>query len=137
MTQPVIKNISITSPDGNVEMIAAEQVNDNTYMFLENPLFSCRINFGSFVEVRPNEKGELSFVRLVKASKYKTRQFLLNAQAKDIDFSRKIGDPIIAAGGTWEVANGGTVFIHIPKESRFDLDLFFRENDFHPAEIFE
>jgi len=77
----------------------------------------------------------LILVRIVKVSNYKTRKFLLSSYAKDIDFSKRIGDPIITAGGTWEIAKGGIAFIHIPKESSFDLNSLFKENDFHPPEI--
>jgi hypothetical protein len=73
---------------------------------------------------------------IVKESEYKTRQFLL-AHAKDLDFSKTIGDPIIEAGGTWEVAMGGIVFIHFLKDSTFDLDAFFKDNHFNVVEIKE
>ena len=135
MKEPVIKDISIESSNGVIEKVGAEQVSSDTYMLLETPIFSCRINYGTIVKALPNDRGELSFVRIVKASNYKTRKFLLNSYAKDSDFSKRIGDPIIAAGGTWEVAMGGIAFIHISKESSFDLDLFFKEKDFYPTEI--
>jgi hypothetical protein len=137
MKESIIRDISIESSNGEIEKIGAEQVSDDSYMLLENPLFSCRINYGTVVKALPNDKGELILVRIVKASNYKTRKFLLSSYAKDIDFSKRIGDPIIASGGTWEVAMGGIAFIHILKESGFDLDLLFKENDFHPTEITE
>jgi hypothetical protein len=137
MKESVIRDISIEGSNGVTEKIAAEQVSDDDYMLLENPLFSCRINYGTVVNALPNDKGELILVRVVKVSKYKTRKFLLSSCAKDIDFSKRIGDPIVAAGGTWEVSMGGIAFIHIPKESGFDLDLLFRENDFYPTEVTE
>jgi hypothetical protein len=137
MKESVIKDISIESSLGAIERIGAEQVSSDTYMLLETPLFSCRINYGTIVKALPNDKGELIFVRIVKASNYKTRKFLLSSSAKDSDFSKRIGHPIIAAGGTWEVAMGGIAFIHISKESDFDLDLFFKKNDFHPTEIID
>ena len=137
MKESVIRDISIESSKGVIEKIGAEQVSDDSYMLVENPLFSFRINYGTVVKALPNDKGELILVRIVKASKYKTRKFLLSSYAKDCDFSKSIGDPIIAAGGTWEVTMGGIAFIHIPKESGFDLDLLFNEIDFHPPEITE
>jgi len=137
MKESIIRDISIESSNGVKEKIGAEQVSDDSYMLLENPLFSCRINYGTIIKALPNDKGELIFVRIVKASNYKTRKFLLSSYTKDIDFSKRIGEPIIAGGGTWEVAMGGIAFIHIPKESAFDLDLLFKENDFHPPEIRE
>lgn len=137
MKESIIRDINIAGSAGAIEKIGAEQVSDDSYMLLENPLFSCRMNYGTIVKALPNDKGELIFVRIVKASNYKTRKFLLSSYAKDIDFSKRIGDPIIAAGGTWEIAMGGIAFIHIPKESGFDLDLLFKENDIHPPEIRE
>jgi hypothetical protein len=137
MKESVIRDISIESSNGVIEKIGAELVSDDSYMLLENPLFSCRINYGTVVKALPNDKGDLILVRIVKVSNYKTRKFLLSSYAKDIDFSKRIGDPIIAAGGAWEVAMDGIAFIHILKESGFDLDLLFKENDFYPTEITE
>jgi len=137
MKESIIRDIIIESSDGIIEKIGAEQVSDDSYMLLENPLFSRRINYGTVVNALPNDKGELILVRIVRVSQYKTRKFLLTSCAKDIDFSKRIGDPIIAVGGSWEVAMGGVAFIHIPKESGFDLDLLFKENDFYPTEITE
>jgi hypothetical protein len=135
MKESIIRDISIESSNGVMEKIGAEQVSDDSYMLLENPLFSCRFNYGTIVKAQPNDKGELILVHIVKASNYKTRKFLLSSYAKDCDFSKSIGDPVIAAGGTWEVAMGGIAFINIPKGSGFDLDLLFKENDFYPPEI--
>jgi hypothetical protein len=137
MKESVIRDINIESSKGVIEKIGAEQVSDDSYILVENPLFSSRINYGTVVKAVPNDKGELILVRIVKASSYKTRKFLLSSYARDCDFSKSVGDPITAVGGAWEVATGGIAFIHIPKESGFDLDLLFKEIDFHPPEIQE
>jgi len=77
--------------------------NNLTFFFIQNPLFSCKINYGTIVKAISNNKGELVLIGIVKASEYKTRQFLLSNNAKDSDFINKIGDPIIAVGGTREL----------------------------------
>jgi hypothetical protein len=137
MNDSVIRDIKIESSTGIVENIGAEQVGERTYMLLENPLFSCHINYGTVVKAVPNDKGELVMAGIAKQSDYKTRQFLLSANAKECDFVKKIGNPIIAAGGTWEVAMGGIAFIHFQKDSTFDVDAFFKDNHFNVVEIKE
>jgi hypothetical protein len=94
MNDSVIRHIKIESSTGIVENIGAEQVSERTYMLLEHSLFSCHIKYGTLVIAVHNDKGELIMAGIVKESEYKTRQFLL-AHAKDLDFSKTIGDPII------------------------------------------
>jgi hypothetical protein len=135
MNDSQIQYIKLESPEGISETISAEQTGDNTYLVLENPVFNCKINYGTVVRAMSDEKGELVMTGIAKLSDYKTRKFLLSTYAKDSDFVKRIGDPIIAAGGKWEVVMGGVVFIHILKASSFDLDAFFTEKGFHPTEI--
>jgi hypothetical protein len=132
--EPVIKSIKIISQDGSSESVYGEQVGIDTYRLLENPLFSCQINYGTTVKAIADEKGELVLSKLIRASDYKTRCFLSNSQ--DIaDVREKILDKIQQAGGTWEVAMSGLLFVHIPKNSGFDLDLLFKECNYLPTEI--
>src|SRR5687767_8594825 len=137
MSDSIIRDIKIENPSSIDEIIGAQQITENTYLLLENPIFSCLINYGTIIKVEPNESGELVMVGIEKESDYKTRRFLLSTFAKDSDFVTSIGDPIIAAGGTWEVAMGGIAFIHLPKQSNFDLDRFFKDNEFNLTEIKE
>jgi hypothetical protein len=134
--EPIIKSIKIISQDGlGTEAVYAEQVGADIYKLLENPIFSCRINYGTTVKAIADENGELVLSKLVRASDYKTRQFLLSSSQKVSDVKDKILGEIEEAGGTWEVVMGGIVFVHIPKSSGFDLDQVFKECNYLPTEI--
>jgi hypothetical protein len=132
---PIIKSLKIISQDGGSESVYGEQVGPDTYRLLENPIFSCRINYGTTVKAIADENGDLVLSKLVRASDYKTRQFLLSSSQKVSDVKDKILGEIEEAGGTWEVVMGGIVFVHIPKSSGFDLDQVFKECNYLPTEI--
>jgi hypothetical protein len=125
MNDPEIRMIKIRDQDGAYETVAAEQVSDDTYKLLETPALSCRINYGTTIQVQPDEKGELEMVKIVRASDYKTRRFILPSLSR-AEIVEKLGNPISQAGGLWEVVFGGVIFIHMPRGSQFDLEALFR-----------
>lgn len=131
------KNIKIISPDGSSETVFGEQVGDDTFKLLENPILNCRVNFGTTVKVKADENGELVVSRIIRASDYKTRRFLVSSTFNTTDLMQKIGNRIIEAGGTWEIAMGGLAFVHIPKASPFNLDDVFKEHEYFPTEIID
>ena len=137
MKESVIRYLKIENSNGIGENVGAEQIGENEYKLLENPVLSCKINYGTIVKALPNEKGELILIGILKASDFKTRKFLWSSNVADSDFVKRIGDPLIAVGGSWEVVMGGISFIHIPRYSDFDLEGFFKENNFNPTEITE
>ena len=125
MNDPEIRMIKIRDRDGAYETVAAEQVSDDKYKLLETPVLSCRINYGTTIKVQPDEKGELEMVKVVRASDYRTRQFILPSLSEP-ELMNKLGNPIRDAGGLWEVVFGGIIFIHMPRDSEFDLDALFK-----------
>jgi len=130
-----IKLVKINISDGGSETVVAEQTGADTFKLLENPVFSCKINYGTIVRALPDKNGELILSKIIRASDFKTRQFFLSDSLNESELRIKIGQPIIDAGGTWEVVFGGISFIHIPKNSSFDLDELFKQNNYFPSEI--
>ena len=136
--EPLIKKIRIKGTDSNEsETIHGEQVTEDTFKLLENPISNCKINYGTVVKVIPDKDGELIMSKIVRASTFKTRQFFLDPNANIVDWGIQIGKPIIDAGGMWEIVMKGICFIHLPKDSTFDLDGFFEQNNYYPSEIIE
>lgn len=133
--EPIIKAIKINGADGGSETVYAELLDADTYKLLENPVFSCRINYGTIIKAVTDSNGELIFTKIVRASNFKTRQFFLSASLNETELRTKIGQPILDAGGMWEVVFGGICFVHIPKDSNFDLDEFFKKNNYYSSEI--
>lgn len=125
MSDPEIRMIKIRDLDGAYETVAAEQVSNDKYKLLETPALSCRINYGTTIKVQPDEKGELEMVKVVRASDYKTRRFILPSLS-EAELINKLGNPIREAGGLWEVVFGGIIFIHMSRASEFDLEALFR-----------
>lgn len=136
--EPVIKTIKLKDANGSgSEMIAAEQVSDDTFRLLENPVFNCKINYGTTVKVIEDANGDLVMSKIIRASDYKTRLFMLSRSLNEMELRTKIGQPILDAGGMWEVVFGGIAFIHIPKDSSFNIDELFKINNYFPTEIID
>ena len=117
------------------ETVAAEKVGLDTYKLIENPVFSCRINYGSIVLALPSENGNLVMSTIVRASDFLTRQFLTSPMLVEDKFKDTVGRKILDAGGMWETAMGGILFIHIPRHSNFDLETCLKEADLNLVEI--
>lgn len=124
MSDLEIQMIKIRDQDGAYETVAAEQESSDTYKLLETPALSCRINYGTTIKVQADEKGELEMVKVVRASDYITRRFMLPSLSKT-ELMEKLGNPILEAGGLWEIVFGGIIFIHMPRTCQFDLKAFF------------
>lgn len=137
MENPIIEKIKLVDTDGSdVETIYAEKVNTDSFMLLENSIFSCNLNYGTVIQAIPNKDGDLCMTKILKASSFKTRKFFLLQTLTQSELENKLKQ-IIDTGGLWETAMGGLLFIHLPKDTGFDLNKFFLEINLHLAEILE
>ncbi|MCX6318902.1 MAG: hypothetical protein NTW29_16605 [Bacteroidetes bacterium] len=130
-----LQKIFINGPDGSQETVFGERVADDTFRLIENPLFNRRINYGTIIKTVIDDKGQYIFSKIVRPSAFNTRIFLLSHDFNEHGMKSKIGKPILEAGGFWEVAMGGFLFIHLLKSSAFNLESLFQEHQFHPAEL--
>lgn len=134
--ESIIKYVKIkTNESGGSETLGAEKIGNNTFQLLETSVTNCKLNYGSIIKVKEDEKGELSLLSVFKASKYVTRTFLLDKTLKSSEIANKLLKPIIDIDGYWEIAFGGVVFIHLLKGSNFDIIRLFEENNYSPQEI--
>jgi hypothetical protein len=120
--EPVIKLITII-PEGTdlKEQVAAEQIGGNLYCILETPLLADHINYGDVVQIEEQISGELIAKSIHSTSNYITHKLLLPIDLIDRDAITHFTKPVVDAGGTWETAMGGLLFIHLPKDSVFDI----------------
>jgi hypothetical protein len=127
--EPVIKLITII-PEGTdfKEQVAAEQVGSNLYCILETPLFADHINYGDFVRIEEQTTGELIVMNIHSNSNYITHKLLLPIDLINRDAITDFTKPVVDAGGTWETAMGGLLFIHLPKDSLFDIESLSPKN---------
>jgi hypothetical protein len=125
MNNPEIRMIKVRHSDGAYETVAAEQVTPDTYMLLESPTLTCKVNYGDTVSVQPDVNGELEMVKVVSSSDYKSRRFLLPRLSQS-ELMEKLGNPIKEAGGLWEVDMGGIIIVHMPLDSSYDLEALFK-----------
>ena len=137
MENPVIVKIKLTDPDGSgSETIYAEKVSVDSFMLLENSILSCKLNYGTIIQAIPNKDGDLCMTKILKASSFRTRKFLLSQILSQPELETKFKQ-IIDTGGLWEIVMGGILFIHLPTDSSFDLNNFFADINFSPIEILE
>jgi hypothetical protein len=118
-----------------VETIYVEKVGETSYKILESPIFSCELNYGTIVEAVANEKEELVITKTIKASEYFSRKFILSLSIVETNFPETVGRMIIEAGGTWEGAMGGLLFVHLPKNVKFLLEPLFIKYGINAVEI--
>ena len=72
MKNPIIEKIKLADADGSgVETIYAEKVNTDSFMLLENSIFSCKLNYGTVIQAIPNKDGDLCMTKILKASSLK------------------------------------------------------------------
>ena len=110
-----------------VETMYAIKVAEDKYRVQGQLLGDVRITYGTIVEARPDEKGELWFYRIDRLSDFITETYLLPEQAiGKRDELRKIGEKVTAIGGAWEIVMGGMVFMYLPKDSNFDVEAEIR-----------
>jgi hypothetical protein len=114
--------------------IQVEQLTDNIFRTIENELFNCDLTLGTEFERRINKEGQHEIVRIIKASEFITRRFMLTSQFKESEY-RLLGDEIMKQGGFWQVDFGSIATINLPKDCKLNLDEIFKTFDFRPAEI--
>jgi hypothetical protein len=135
--EKAIRMIYLLDDNGSSESVAAEEISPGVYQLLENPIFSCLINYGSIVKASEKEDGKITVERLVRKSNFKTRRYILSSSANLIDLQIKLEQPLSDAGITWELVMGGLLLLNIPIDSTFDIDTLFAENKFFPTEMVE
>lgn len=135
MIKSSIHTAIIRNSDGLAETIYVEKIGETSYKILETPLFFCELNYGTIVEAVLNEKGELAIIKTLKASEYSSRKFILSNGIAETNFPETVGKMIVDAGGTWEGAMGGVLFVHVPKNVKFLLEPLFIEYGINAVEI--
>lgn len=136
MTDNAILYLKVGATDsGNYELVAAEQIGVTTYLLIETPIQSCGLNYGTTVNAELNADNELEVTSIAAPSAYSTRQFIRTSSLSTRQLNENIASKVIAAGGHWEMASAGLAFVHLRKDSFFDLDELFDQNNYHPLEI--
>lgn len=109
-------DIEIYNPKEEVsQTIPVEQLSTNIFRALGNDIFSQNLTFGTEFETQKNKNGQHEVVRILKASNYITKRFILTSDFKESEY-RLLGDEITKIGGFWQVDFGSLAIINIPKE---------------------
>lgn len=100
--------ISITVYDKRLGMtwdMYVAPLEEHIYRAVENELFS-NITIGTEFRTRINKEGKHQIVKIIKASPYVTRCFMLGVGVPYADY-QLLGDEILKHGGHWQVDMGG------------------------------
>lgn len=136
LMEPTIKYVKLkTNESGGSEIIGAEKIDNDTFQLLETSTSNCTLTYGTIIKVKEDEKGELFMLSVFKKSDYVTRKFMLDNPLKSSEIANKLLKPIIDIDGYWEIAFGGVVFIHLLKDSNFNILRLFDENNYTAREI--
>ncbi|PSK89825.1 hypothetical protein B0I18_110126 [Taibaiella chishuiensis] len=102
-----------------------EPLGDNVYRAVENELFS-DITIGTEFRTWINKEGQHQVLKILKASPYTTRQFMLSRDVSETQY-RALGEEIRKHGGYWQTDMGGIASISLPAGCTMDLDELLRD----------
>jgi uncharacterized protein DUF4265 len=103
--------------DGVCEDVEAGQIDDKRYRLLWSPLSSSTsAKLGDVIEL--TQEGEIwRFVRVVEPSPLETLEMVLSREVAESPAFHDLLNFVRDAGGEWEKAFGGIVFLHFPPAS--------------------
>ncbi|MDB5200662.1 MAG: hypothetical protein JWQ27_71 [Ferruginibacter sp.] len=119
---------------GVCETMYAEELGKGEFKIAETSAFNCNVNYGTIVKANENDNAELVFEKVLKVSDYTCRRFLFSSKLSRTEMD-KLGAPILAEGGYWEVLFGAVLCVHLLSNSKFDLLVFFNGLQYYPTEI--
>jgi hypothetical protein len=109
--QPASK-VALRGPDGEVETLWAFDLGDAHYRLDNTPWYAYGISWQDVVEARPDEAGQLQFVRVVSKSGNRTVRI-----KSETPFNDEWLEKIVALGVSYEGANRRYLGINIPRET--------------------
>jgi hypothetical protein len=101
-----------------------ELVAPNVYRLEDTPIWANReddpIHAGDVIEVQPLPDGTHRLVRVVQRSPMRHFSWAVPRFFAESAEYRRFGAAVEAAGGSWQGALGGMLWVHIPPDSNFD-----------------
>ena len=124
-TYPRMESVPITlRADGVSEEVYAVPVSPRLYRLEETPIMANReddpVHAGDVIEVEPLPDGTHRLVRLVERSPMRHFSWTVPRRFVESEEYGRFGAAVEAAGGWWESAFGGLLWVHLPPESPFD-----------------
>jgi hypothetical protein len=111
---------------GLSESLSFTPLGADRYRAEESSIASESINLGDVIEAEPGPDNGIRFVRVIEKSPLTTLRWLIPQDAAE---SKGLGQFLVkvdAAGGRWERALGGFLFLHLPHACGFDVDREFK-----------
>ena len=110
------------------EKLYVQPVAPNVYRLEDTPLFTLilanseddAIHVGDVIEVEPLPDGTHRLVRIVERSPMRHFTWVVASFFSESAEYRRFGAAVKAAGGYWEGAMGGILWVHLPPDSDFD-----------------
>jgi hypothetical protein len=108
------------------EDVLVEPVAANTYRLEETPIFANRdedpIYAGDIIEVQPLPDATHRLICVVERSPMRHASFFVPQFFVESVELWHFGSAVEAAGGRWESALGGFLWVHLPADSGFDSE---------------
>ena len=111
--------------EGASEEVYAVPVSARLYRLEETPIMANQeddpVYAGDVIEAEPLPDGTHRLVRLVERSPMRHFNCAVPRRFVESEEYGRFGAAVEAAGGWWESALGGLLWVHLPLESPFDL----------------
>ena len=105
------------------EAVETTELAPGRFRLEDTPLLATEpVYAGDVVEAEPRPDGTYRFSRVAEAAPMRHFSWVVaRAFTESPDF-RAYTDAVIAAGGRWEGALGGLLFVHVPRDAAFDAE---------------
>jgi hypothetical protein len=118
--------INLCVDEGGYEGVPVEPVADNVYRLEASPIFANRdedpIYVGDVIEVLPLPDATHWLIRVVERSPMRHMSYFVPQFFVESGEFGHFGVAVEAAGGCWESAFVGFLWVHLPADSSFDSD---------------
>jgi hypothetical protein len=103
--------IALRGPDGEIETLWASDLGCGHYRLDNTPWYAYGISWQDVVEARPDEQGQLQFVKVVSKSGNRTVRI-----TSEQPFTDEWLEKVASLGATYEGANRRYIGINVPQE---------------------
>lgn len=118
----VRKDVSIEFPkEGLTVGCMVEFLGNDEYQLLEHPLMSESAKYGDIIKGKEKENGKITFIKVLKKSKYKMFGYILSKSLRESNGFIKLIEKLNVLGVYWQQDLGGCFVFFVPKNQKINL----------------
>lgn len=120
------RSYTVHSNDESTEQLNFVPLGAGLYRAEESSLLHESITLGTVITGEPVSEMAIRFLNVSQNSPYVTKTWMISKAVAESPRLIEFLEQVCSAGGRWERALGGLLFLHLPPESPFDVDREFK-----------